>query len=467
MVTDRSSGIPFFGLALIAIAGCAVAIRGESGALISGPMLGYSEHREVLVWIEVENAKSVSITYWPDDQPDVISTIEIEAPPPHPAGGSIVKFRPGLLDPGTAYHYSLSIDSEPLEFPYPLRFKTRALWEWRGGPPNLSFLTGSCAYLNEAVYDRPGTPYGKGTEIFRHMADSGADFMVWLGDTLYLREVDWSSESGIWYRFQHDRRTPDLRRLFAIMPHWAIWDDHDYGPDNSNRGFEMKETTLAAFNAYWGNPTAGEPDNPGIYTKFFRGDAAFILLDNRYYRDDSRLDQVLHPEKTMYGARQIDWLKQSLLQAQQPPHYNFKFIVTGSRFLQTHTTGGESANEFQRERQDIIDFIRDQAVTGVVFLTGDIHTTVLQRHDLPGMYPLFELTSSPLSSGVSQSRLPGIMSDPNRIEGTVVGDQNYCRIDVAGPPEDRSLTLQCYDKTNTLRWTHALKAKELMLSTQR
>jgi len=373
---------------------------------------------------------------------------------------------PGLLDPGTVYNYRLSIDAEPLEFPYPLKFTTRALWEWRGGPPDLSFLTGSCAYLNEAVYDRPGTPYGKGTEIFRHMADSGADFMVWLGDNLYLREVDWSSESGIWYRFQHDRRMPNLQKLFASMPHWAIWDDHDFGPDNSNRSFEMKETTLAAFTTYWGNPTAGEHDNPGIYTKFFRGDAAFILLDNRYYRDDSRLDQALNPEKTMYGARQLDWLKQSLLQAQHPPHFNFKFIVTGSRFLQTHTTGGESANEFQRERQEIIDFIRDQAITGVVFLTGDIHTTVLQRHDLPEMYPLFELTSSPLSSSASKRRLPAIMGDPNRIDGTVVGDQNYCRIDMAGPPDDRSLTLRCYDKTNTLRWTHTLKAKELTFSTR-
>jgi alkaline phosphatase D len=466
MLTGRFSRALPFRVALLAIAGCTMAMRCESGTHVSGPMLGYSEHREVLVWIEVEDADSVSMTYWPEGRAEAVRTIETAAPPPHPAGGSIVKFRPGLLDPGTVYQYRLSIDGEPFVSPTPLRFKTRTLWEWRGGPPDLSFLTGSCAYLNEAAYDRPGPPYGKGTEIFRHMADSGADFMVWLGDNLYLREVDWSSESGIWYRYQRNRRTPDLQKLFASMPHWAIWDDHDYGPDNSNRSFEMKETTLAAFNAYWGNSTAGEPGNPGIYTKFFRGDAAFILLDNRTYRDDSRLDQDQNPGKTVYGARQLDWLKQSLLQAQHPPHFNFKFIVTGSQFLQTHTTGGESANEFRRERQEIIDFIRNQAITGVVFLTGDIHTTVLQRHDLHGMYPLYELTSSPLSSSVSQRRLPSIESDPNRIDGTVVGDQNYCRIDLLGPRDDRSLDLTCYDKTNTLRWKRTLRAKELTFSTR-
>jgi alkaline phosphatase D len=450
-----------FRLTLVAVASHAIATPGFPGTLVSGPMLGYAEHREVLVWIEVAKAHSVSLTYWQEGVSEGKEVAEAAVPPPHPAGGSIVKFRPGLLEPGTTYEYFLSIDGAKVSFPYPLRFKTRALWEWRGGPPDLSFLAGSCAYLNETGYDRPGTPYGKGTEIFGHMADTGADFMIWLGDNLYLREVDWSSESGIWYRYQQNRRSPDLQKLMSAMNHWAIWDDHDYGPDNSNKSFELKDTTLAAFNAYWGNPTAGERCNSGNYTKFFRGDAAFFLLDNRTYRDDSKLDQTLHPGKSMFGARQLDWLKQSLLQANHLFHLRFKFIVIGSQFLQTHSTGGESANEYRREREEIISFIRDHAITGVIFLTGDIHTTVLQRHELPGMYPLFELTSSPLSAGVSQRRLSTIDSDPNRIDGTVVGDQNFCRIDIAGPRKDRLLTMRCFDKTNTLQWTHTLNAKEL------
>lgn len=438
--------------------------RGHAG-LISGPLLGYSEHREVLVWIEVEAAREVALTYWPEQSPEARRVIERVPPAPHPAGGAIVKFRPSLLEPGQTYSYSLAIDGETLTFPFPLTFRTRSLWEWRGPPPDLSFLTGSCAYQNDPLYDRPGTPYGKGMEIFHHMAENDADFMVWLGDNLYLREVDWSSVSGIWSRYQKDRRSPDLQKLLATKHHWAIWDDHDFGPDNSNRSFEHKETTLAAFNAYWGNPTAGEAGNPGTYTKFFRGDAAFILLDNRTYRDDSQLDEATHPDKTMYGPAQLDWLKQSLLQAQQSGHYTFKFIATGSQFLQNNSIRGESANLYRRERKEIIDFIRTQEITGVVFLTGDVHTTVLQSHDLPGLYPLYELTASPFSSGVSKSRLPFIQSDPNRIDGTVVADQNYCRIDIQGTPDERTLIIRCFDKTNTLRWTHSLTASQLTFST--
>ena len=112
MVTDHFFRTHFFRLALIAM-GWTTVMRCESGTLVSGPMLGYSEHREVLVWIEVEGADSVSMTYWKEDGPDTIKTIEVAAPPPHPAGGSIVKFRPGLLDPGTAYPSTASPSISP------------------------------------------------------------------------------------------------------------------------------------------------------------------------------------------------------------------------------------------------------------------------------------------------------------------------------------------------------------------
>ncbi|MEZ5276277.1 MAG: alkaline phosphatase D family protein [Opitutaceae bacterium] len=460
-ISPRISPLP----GLVILLGILGTAPGQAGHLISGPMLGYVEHREALIWLEVEDAETVSLACWPEERPDKKTLLEMPAPPPHPAGGSILKFRPGLLEPGTTYRYTIAIDGEDVT-PAPgiLQFRTRTLWEWRTDAPDFSFLAGSCAYVNEPVYDRPGTPYGKGTGIFLHMAQTGADFMIWLGDNVYLREVDLSSESGIWYRYQHDRRIDDLQPLLRAMSHRAIWDDHDYGPDNSNRSYQHKATSRAVFDAYWGNPTAGQPGDPGIYHKFDYGDVGFILLDNRTHRDDSRLEQDLNPQKTQYGAQQLDWLKQSLLQFQQSPQITFKIVATGNQFLETNSSGGESANEFRRERREILDFIRDEKITGVLFLTGDIHTTILQKHLLPGLYPLYDLTTSPLTSGISQTHLAHTVNDPNRVEGTVVPDQNFCRLDVSGPRDQRRLTIRCFDKTNLLRWTHTLTATDLTFS---
>ena len=95
-----------------------------AGQLVSGPMLGYQAHREVFLWLEVKDASVVALEYWIAGRPDTRKTIGVNAPPPTPGGGQIVHFRPGLLEMGAAYEYSLSVDGQPLAFPDPLTVRT-------------------------------------------------------------------------------------------------------------------------------------------------------------------------------------------------------------------------------------------------------------------------------------------------------------------------------------------------------
>ena len=450
-------------LAGLSIAHATASALDAAGTLVSGPMLGYRAHRETVIVLETKDAREVRIDYQIADRPDTARSKTITSPWVSPAGGQPIKIVLPLLEMGARYTYSLTIDGQPQTFPYPLSFKTTELWEWRKAPPDFSFLFGSCAYLNDPAYDRPGTPYGKGTEIFRHMAETGADFTLWGGDNLYLREADYSSESGIWYRYSRDRATPDLQKLYAVMHHYAIWDDHDYGPDNSNSPFEFKDVTLAAFKTYWGNPTYGEASNPGVYGKFVWGDAAFFLMDDRTYRDDTALDQDNHPHKTAWGDRQFNWLKQSLLHSKALRNYRFKFIVTGGQVIQTavKTMRSESHELYRREREELIDFIKANNITGVVFLTGDVHHTGLYRRPLSETQSIYELTSSPLSSGAWNAAASEKAKDPFVVPGTLVGTQNYCQVSIVGPKDARALHIRCFDKTNALQWEHTIPASDL------
>lgn len=437
-------------------------VASAAGTLVSGPMLGYRAHRETVITLETKNAKEVRIDYQLAGRPDTAHSQTITAPWVSPAGGQPVKFVLPLLEMGASYTYTLTIDGQPQIFPYPLAFKTADLWEWRKAPPDFSFLFGTCAYLNDAPYDRPGTPYGKGTEIFRHMAASGADFTLWGGDNLYLREADYSSVSGIWYRYSHDRATPDLQPLWASMHHYATWDDHDYGPDNANESFEFKDVTLAAFKTYWGNPTYGEADNPGVYGKFIWGDAAFFLMDDRTHRDDTTLDQDKNPRKTAWGDRQITWLKQSLLASKSLKNQRFKFIVTGGQVIQTAVKARSETHElYRREREELIDFIKENKITGVIFLTGDVHHSALYRRPLTDTQFIYELTSSPLSSGSWNAATSEKATDPFVVAGTIVGTQNYCQVFITGPKEARAVQIRCYDKTNALQWEQSIHASSL------
>lgn len=438
------------------------ALAQAKGSLVSGPMLGYQTHREVLIWVETRDAKSVTLEYQLAGEPQSAQRLTETDPAVTPAGTQPVKFVLPLLEMGRAYEYSLSVDGRKLRLPYPLRFATRAQWEWRAPAPDFKFIFGSCAYFNEAAYDRPGKPYGQGTGIFQTMAKSGADFMIWGGDNLYLREADFSSRSGIWYRYSHDRATPELQPLLAAMPHYATWDDHDYGSNDSNRSFELKDVTLAAFNAYWGNPSAGEPDNPGVYTKFYWGDAAFFLMDNRWHRDDDHLDaKSAAAVKTQYGARQRDWLKQSLLAAQTLRHFKWKFIVTGGQVITDFGGWSETFAYYPEERADLLNFIVEHKITGVVILSGDVHFSELARKKLTDTQWIYELTSSPFSAGPSTGAVKERAADQNRVEGTQVVDNNYCVLSLGGPTAARVLTISCHDKTGAKLWERSIAESEL------
>jgi alkaline phosphatase D len=432
-----------------------------AGQLVSGPMLGYRAHREVFIWAETREAKSVTLRYWLAGRPETALELAQADLTPTPAGVQIAHFRPGLLEMGGRYEYTLLIDGQEAPTASPLTFQTQDQWQWRKPPPDFSFLIGSCAYINDEPYDRPGPGYGKTVETFRLAGESGADFMIWLGDNWYWREADYDSISGLWYRPSHDRAIPEMQKLLASMHHYAVWDDHDYGPNDSNWSYEYREEALKIFKAYWGNHTYGESDNPGVYNKFYWGDAAFFLMDNHYHRDAATIDQDKHPEKTQWGRRQLEWLKQSLLQAKELKHYTFKFIATGNQMLQTEARG-EPHELYRREREELLAFIREYDITGVVFLTGDVHHTGLYKRQLDAAGPwVYEVTSSPLSSGSWAVEKSEKANDPYVLKETLVGDQNFVTIAVGGQGAERALTVTCTDKQGATRFTHVIKATDL------
>ena len=362
---------------------------------------------------------------------------------------------------GATYDYRIVIDGKEQALAAPATFSTQDLWEWRKPPPDFEFLVGSCAYINDPEYDRPGEGYGKTTRTFELMAETGAEFMIWTGDNWYWREPDYSSISGLWYRPSHDRATPEMQKLLGSMHHYATWDDHDFGPNDSNWSFEYKDIALEIFKAYWGNHSYGEAANPGVYNKFYWGDAAFFLMDNHYYRDAAGLDQDHYPNKTQWGRHQLEWLKQSLLSAKKLKHFRFLFIATGNQMLQT-APFGEPHELYRREREELMDFIVENEITGVVFLTGDVHHSAMYRRQLGDANQwVYEITSSPMSSGAWTNADEVKGKDPHVIPGTLIGTQNFVKVAITGKGSKRALTVTSIDKDGEIRFEHVIRALDL------
>jgi len=96
---------------------------------------------------------------------------------------------------------------------------------------------------------------------------------------------------------RRQRALPALQRLLVTAPQLAIWDDHDYGPNDSDMSYVLKGRSLELFRRYWANPSYGLPDVPGIFGLARFGDVDVFLLDDRWYRSANRMND--EPGKTM------------------------------------------------------------------------------------------------------------------------------------------------------------------------
>jgi len=422
-------------------------ILAQSQLLQSGPMLGYNEMQEVLLWAQTTREATVQFAYWPQEAPDdrrlsaEKQTIKEEA--------FTAKLLADEVEPGTAYEYELLINGKAIKLDYPTTFTTQKLWQWRNGPPDFSVALGSCSYINEARYDRPGDGYGSGYGIFEAVYEKQPDAMVWLGDNIYLREADWYTWTGILHRYTHTRSTPEMQPLLASAHHYAIWDDHDFGPNNSDRSFIHKDKTLKAFQLFWGNPTYGLPGQKGITSFFQYNDIDFFLLDNRYFRSPNNRRSG---EATILGEEQLEWLIDALSNSRSP----FKMVCIGGQVLNTVAEYENYANRHWKERQYLLKRIEEEGIRNVVFLTGDRHHTEMSGYTNNAGHKVYDITISPLTSGSGHGEEE---ANDLRLEGTFVNEQNFGILEFSGPRTERQLTITVYDQEGNELWSRSLKGQ--------
>jgi len=416
--------------------------------LQSGPMVGYSTMKEVLLWAQTKKEAKVHFEYWNKKNPnkkyktDQVVTSKDKA--------FIARILADELEPTNEYGYALYINNKRVDRPYNLGFESQPLWLWRTDAPDYSFTSGSGTYISEAIYDRPGKPFGGDYQIFEDIYKKEPNFMLWLGDNIYLREVDWNSNTGILYRNTHTRSLPEMQPMLGSMHHYAIWDDHDFGPNDSDRSYHLKRKTEDAFKLFFTNPNYIFDEGT---TGFFQwADSEFFLLDNRSWRTpNKRRDLGTHE---ILGDKQIEWLIDALVNSYAP----FKFVVMGGQFLNPLERHEKYANFAPEERLKIIKAIKKLKISGVIFITGDVHHTELSKLDMENGYPLYDLTVSPLTSGVY-----GKDAEENilLVEGTLVKERNYSYIKVFGTKKERALEITIYNSNGKSLWTKIIKANDL------
>lgn len=424
-----------------------VSIALAQASLVAGPMNGYSEFMETAIWVQTDRSASVQIKYWPENAPQQSKITKPLAT--NEADGYCATIKIMYLEPGKKYLYNVMVDGKPQKLNWQPFFITQPLWQYRTEPPDIRFAMGSCFYAPDPAHDRPGKPYGDSLEIFEHITSQKPDFMLWLGDNIYLREPDWGSRSGFIYRYSKARATRQLQALLATAHHYAIWDDHDFGPNDADRSFYNKDLAVEMFKTFWPNPNFNIFGKGGVAGTFTWGDCQFFLLDDRYFRAPNALKDN---QKDYFGNEQIQWLLEALVYSRA----TFKFIVNGGQIINPAGVY-ENYAAYPAERQKLLSKIEELKIPGVIFLTGDRHHTVLSKMERPGTYPLYDLTCSPLTSGTYGMTEANHFAD----RSTLYVGRNFAMAEITGPLKDRVLKITIINAAGKPVWQKEIKANDL------
>jgi len=376
--------------------------------IMQGPMIGPAGDREIVIWGRLSGAFPVEIEISEDAW---FSTSRRTAPiTPNAEDDFVFTVRIDGLKPDTAYYYRVFVNNGPDKYlgdlP-PMRTKTAPR---RGARIRIAY--GSCARFQAYPEQK----------IWPAVSAAEPDIFLWLGDNIY---VDAQHKNIFSDEYKRQRDVRELQPLIQSVPQLAIWDDHDFGLNDSNRNNPVKDLALDMFKRFWPNPAYGTADTPGCFFAYQYGGLDFFMLDSRMYRSPN--DDEDGPAKTMLGASQFDWLKQRLRESRAP----FKLVACGSGWSAAKGPRGDSWAAFIHERNAFFDFIRDEKVSGVVLLSGDTHVAELNciPRSQDGGYDLYDLVSSPLAQASTDSWL--VRRPELRIRQVYFGGPNFGLIDVS------------------------------------
>ena len=270
---------------------------------------------------------------------------------------------------------------------------------------SINFCIGSCAEFTGEAQD----------SIFYIVPNSEPDFFLWLGDNIYSNESQWGDFKSMKMAYSARHSTTAMEYFFDQIPiQYAIWDDHDYGPNDSDSSFEGRLVSGRAFEKTWISTPLNIEKYGDIRWKMTKGEAGFVCLDNRTHRGPKGT-QVL-------GANQLKWLEETLREYED---MRVVFIAIGSQVLNSARVY-ENYSRFPEERNKLLD-ICSRTRSQVVFLTGDRHHGEINEKVYKNV-KFIEITSSPLTSSTHLPSKKELKRNLNLIDGSIVSTNHFNRI---------------------------------------
>jgi hypothetical protein len=391
-----------------------------------GPMVGYTTHTKSTIWYYAGEGKAVELRYGKTGTPS--SELKKQSMPPRPRNNFTSLAELTGLVPATDYQYQVWVEGVKAREG---SFSTAPIPHQ---PVEYNYLFASCISMKVS----------REQKAWDAILQQDYDFQIFHGDNVYANNT---SHSVLWKHHMDQRSVPNFAEVLTRAPTFATWDDHDFGPNDSDGSSVGKENSLRLFKDVWSNPSYGLPDTHGVFYTYMWGDVQYFVLDNRYHRTQ----EGAGPNNTMLGVKQRAWLLDGLKKSRAP----FKVILSGGSIQ----IGGEKWAEFEVEFKMLMNFIRDHKIYGVMFQGGDAHIVYFKKYDdnavdkfekivRPALlqyetemgYPVYDI----ISSGVAKHK-----------------KRPWTMVDVNTKLADPTMTFRFYEREK-FKEKHVLRLSDLM-----
>jgi alkaline phosphatase D len=364
------------------------------------------------------------------------------------------------LKSNSTYYYRVwfSNPNDPSEVSAPMEGKFKTAPGHLSSSKSISFIVGG---------DLGGQGYCRdvdlGYTIFSVMKESSpVDFFVFNGDQIYADEycteeepknlpegiskwdnilgdflgvldedIDWTNNTQLRDVFNehwaYNRADPLLQEFLQNVSMYSMGDDHEvadnygnwsyFNQATKNRGsfYNLVKAGMDSFFSY--SPIDRNQSDPyRIYRSFNWGqDLELFLLDAHSYRSRNDLPNT-YANKTLYGKEQLRWLEEGLLNSNatwkvvlNPVPITVPNCSKGSTYVPRGcdnwaTSATDNIFSFSKERDEFLNFLVENNIKNVLFLTTDVHypANIRIQTALPGpdgkKLTLYESVSGPLSA---------------------------------------------------------------------
>ncbi|MDH3684015.1 MAG: alkaline phosphatase D family protein, partial [Acidimicrobiia bacterium] len=192
------------------------------------------------------------------------------------------------LEPATQYEYAVEIDGLTDDI------RTGRIRTFPEGAASFTVAIAACARTNSngAVFDT--------------IRELDPDLYINAGD-LHYRNIHQNGQSQFRSAYAQVHDSPAQSALYRSVPIAYVWDDHDYGPNDSNADAASRSAAWATYRTHVPHYQLPSGDNGPIHQAFTIGRVRFVMTDTRSVRQPD--DGVL------LGEAQLEWFFEELLEA--------------------------------------------------------------------------------------------------------------------------------------------------------